>query len=214
MKAGTLIVYDVETGGFKASENPICEIALVVVDVQTLEIVEKYCKVVAPYTLSGGVAPIYTPGALKVNGLTMSKIEAGTPRNQVVDEIVAIAKKYSDRTSKPILVGHNIDKFDNDFLIELLQPAKLNVFGQIFSPMRYDTLGLSTFRWANGETVDHKLGTVCSKIGVDLLDAHSALPDTEATAKLMIDFIKAMRGQGSSSVQEVQESKVRVGFLM
>lgn len=98
------IVFDLETGGLSESKNPVCEIAMLAIDGETLEERGRYEAIIAPYDES----LIYDPKALQVNGLTMKKINGGKQAKDVIKDIVEFAKEHRVKSKKPILVGHNI----------------------------------------------------------------------------------------------------------
>lgn len=201
-----LFVYDVETGGFSPDKHPVCEIAVVVVDLVTLEKVDTYEAVVAPYKPNGN-EPEYTSKALEVNGLTMKKIEAGKPAKQVAKDVAALAKKHKTGREKVVLCGHNIDKFDNGMLGTLLMSNGVVDPDKLFSESTVDTLQYAKLIWpimGTEETiVNRRLGTVCNQFNIELLDAHSAMPDTQANADLIISIIRRMRATGMMSSEEL-----------
>lgn len=210
-----LFVFDVETGGFKPEQHPVCEIAVVIIDLATLEKVDRYEAVVAPYKPLGN-EPVYTSKALEINGLTMKKIEAGTPARTVAADLKALAKKHKVGREKPILCGHNIDGFDIGMLGALLESNGVSDANSLFSTSTADTLMFAKMIWpimGSEETiVNRKLGTVCGKFDIELVDAHSAMPDTEANADMIIQIIKRMRSTGMVDLDNNSSEKSRVSF--
>jgi DNA polymerase III alpha subunit (gram-positive type) len=55
--------------------------------------------------------------------------------------------------------------------------------------------------------VDYKLGTCCQKAGVELVNAHRAMADVEATADLFRYLVNCLRSN-TQSVSEVVDQKV------
>ena len=209
MKIGNIIVYDIETGGFSKEKNGLAEIAMIAIDIETLEELERYEAVIAPYDNTEGVRVTYTPEALKINGLTMKQIENGKPAKEVVKDMMDFAKRHKRGSKKPMLCGHNIEKFDNPWLDYFFLCHKKDASAH-FENWCIDSMWWAALKWPNDAIVDHKLGTCCKEVGIKLSNAHSAMPDTEANAKLIISFLTALRGQ-SMVVQETKE-RTRTAF--
>lgn len=203
MKIGNIIVYDIETGGFSKEKNGLAEIAMIAIDIETLEELERYEAVIAPYDNTEGERVTYTPEALKINGLTMKQIENGKPAKEVVKEIIAFAKRHKRGSKKTMLCGHNIEKFDNPWLDYFFLCQKKDASAH-FENWCIDSMWWASMKWPNDTIVDHKLGTCCKELGIKLSNAHSAMPDTEANAKLVTAFIRSLRGD-SVVVQEKKE---------
>lgn len=215
MKIGNIVTYDIETGGFSKEKNGLAEIALVAHDIITLEEIDRYEAVIAPYDNLDGERVTYTPETLKVNGLTMKQIENGKPSKEVVSDIMAFAKKHKRASKKPILAGHNIEKFDNPRLDYFFLCHKKDIT-QYFENWDIDTMWWSALKWPNagdgGDILDHKLGTVCAKSGIKLSNAHSAMPDTEANAELVMTFLRSLRGSGEPIVKQEKQERTRTKF--
>jgi DNA polymerase III alpha subunit (gram-positive type) len=113
----------------------------------------------------------------------------------------------SGKFAKPILVGHNITGFDNKFLEKMFEYGNKNLWDVVDKNVE-DTMYLSRYKWYDDSIANFQLTTCCNKAGVELIQAHRALPDTKATARLFIEHIKSLRSQGS--VQETK--KVRETF--
>lgn len=216
MKVGNIIVYDIETGGFSKEQNGLAEIAMIALDIVTLEEVDRYEAVIAPYDNLDGVRVTYTKEALAINGLTMRQIEGGKPAKQVVLEIIAFAKKHKRVSKKPMLCGHNIEKFDNPWIDYFFLCNKKDA-AQHFENWCIDTMWWAGMKWPevgeNESLLDHKLGTCCIASGIKLSNAHSAMPDTEANAQLIISFIKSLRGESVILSQE-SVKRTRTQFQM
>jgi len=243
MSSVNFIVFDLETGGFSEHKNPICEIAMIAIDGETLKERGRYEAIIAPYndTL------IYEPSALKVNGLTMKKIEGGRQAKDVIKDITDFAKEHKSGSKKPVLVGHNIgnsfinpnklrkknirgaieggdatkaskimadsmktEGFDIKFLSKFLMEFNKDILSS-FEARNVDTLWMAKNIWFNAsEMANFKLGTCCEAIGVRLSNAHSAMPDTEANAKLFVHFMKKARGEDNNQITSKQDKKERV----
>jgi len=203
-------VFDLETGGLSATKNPICEIAIVIVD-SNLEIIEKYSEIIAPYDDSLK----YEPKALEVNGLTMNQIENGKNSKEVVEEVISLFGEYTHgkgyQKKKPILVGHNIDKFDIPFIVEFFGKHRKDLSNFIEPNFTIDTMWWSRMKWI--ESVNYKLGTVCSNLGIKLENAHRALPDTVKTAEMFIEFMKSLRGESKENSNKLEFKRFREKFV-
>ena len=215
MKVADIVTFDIETGGFSKEENGLAEIAFIVMDSDTLEEIDRYETIVAPYELPSGNMTTYSPQALAVNGLTMRQIEGGKDAKQVATEIKAFLTKHKKPlrggAGKLIPAGHNIDRFDLPFLEFFLNLFKVKM-EDLFNPLIIDTVLWSRLRWArDGSIANHQLGTSCDAAGIALIDSHRAMNDVEGNAELVRQFIRGMRNQ-SSSVQ-VQRAKFRDKFL-
>lgn len=216
MKIGNIIVYDIETGGFSKEKNGLAEIAMIAIDIVTLEEVDRYEAVIAPYDNLDGERVTYTAEALKVNGLTMKQIENGKPAKDVIKEMMAFAKKHKRASKKPMLCGHNIEKFDNPWIDYFFLCHKKDAAAH-FENWCIDTMWWAALKWplsGEGEEIlDHKLGTCCDALGIKLSNAHSAMPDTEANAKMAIAFIKSLRGD-SIVIEQEKKERTRTSFQM
>ncbi len=193
MKIGNIIVYDIETGGFSKEKNGLAEIAMIGIDSSSLEIVARFETIIAPYNNLNGEQVTYEPQALNVNGLTMQEINAGMAPKDAANEIVKFAKSLRRGSKKAILSGHNIEKFDNPFLDYFLMCHKKDATAH-FEKWCIDTMWWSALKHKEGDTADHKLGTVCKAIGIKNKSAHRAMGDTEANAQLLIHYLKGLRG--------------------
>jgi len=202
-----IIVYDLETGGFTPGVHGVCEVAMIAIDINTLEEIGRYEAIIQPYQRQDGTEMQYEPGAFKVNGLSVKKIQNGKPGSVVVKEIIAFAKAHKSKSKKPILSGHNIDKFDNPHLDDLFLCHKADVTKH-FENDSIDTLKWARLKWIDDpDMVKFNLGACCKKLGIRLIDAHSAMPDTEANKKVLISFLKSLRGDGLSTEEDYEAPK-------
>jgi DNA polymerase III alpha subunit (gram-positive type) len=75
----------------------------------------------------------------------------------------------------------------------------------------FDTLEMARQKW--GEATGYSLAACLVSAGTTLLQAHRALPDTVATAKLFILFMKGLREElGGKAVEEVKTERFRKNF--
>ncbi len=186
-----IIVFDIETGGFTHEKNPIIEIAAISIDSKLKE-VERFEVVVLPY----GENKKYEVGALRANGFTLVEIEKrGIDSHLAMKMFVEFLERQKKATDpgvsivpdkKPILCGHNIKGFDIPFLSGVLKEHKYDFSKFVSQKMEIDTLDWSRLFFGNPleyDYYDHKLGTCCKNIGVNIVDAHRAMNDVEGKFK-------------------------------
>lgn len=205
-KMPTYVVTDWETGGFDPKGNAVTEFAAIAINGDTLEEIARYEAMIAPYDDE----LLYDPKALEVTKISMSMIQSGIPFKTFMKEKKAFLKKVAIHTGakyKPIMVGHNI-VFDIGFTQQVFKKDGSKVqdyyacqedyFGNHY-PKYLDTLNLAYLRWGNDETmISHKLTDCVHKIGEEIVDAHRAMNDVEATTTLFVDMIKKIRNQGNA----------------
>ena len=106
--------------------------------------------------------------------------------------------------NKEILNTYQNKKFDIPFLENMFQ-----LFGDSFETYIEkveDTLEWARYKWVETDT-NYKLGSIAEKLELELTQAHRALPDTIITAKIWIEFMKSLRGEGSVEKEEVNHRK-------
>ena len=273
-----VIVYDLETGGLDSKVNAITEIAMVVIDLETLKIEDTFNVIIKPHfdlenrlvdslkearaifkavavkdgetkissvmykgklqtikdldlivedvalfdeklealgttfnynqilkleanSKIGDIAKLYfdktyNPQALNVTHMTREMlVEQGIELADATQQAIDFIKKYTIGNAKPILAGHNIKKFDNAFLEKMFETAGQNLYKMICDTQMIDTLEWARLRWF--EAPSYALGVCANAVGVELKEAHRALPDTEANAEFLIKMFKGLRGEGS-----------------
>jgi len=210
------IVFDLETTGLWSHLNAICEIAIIVLD-NDLKEVERYTHYVKTYKGKDNQLLKVEPQALQANGISMKDVEEqGIEASQLHKDLVAIFKKYKvGKYTLPILAGHNIFKFDLNFLIylfDLFETPSANGNSALYKYIEYafDTQEFSRIKYGGVEVENYQLGTVCRKHGITLVDAHRALADTVANAKLFKKFVQEIRGGTKTIIEtEIKKTKFR-----
>ena len=195
------IVYDLETGGFSAEKNPITEVAMIAIDGETLEETSRYTTFVQPY-----LNLEYDPQALKATGIDMNMIMSGKDAKVVSREVSNfITSQGTGLNKKPILCGHNIIKFDNPFLYKLLNLTKKDLYSIINKDIFIDTMWWSRLKTPvdSDSFGKHNLTSACNREGIELVDAHRAMNDTSANARLVVSYLQNLRGKGV--VKSVEE---------
>ena len=191
------IVIDVETGGLPSKTNlavldiAITEIALVYVSAQG-EILGTYDALIQPYNDECE----YNPKAAEVSGISKTLcVKEGKEISYIVKEIKDFIKEMRTGTAKPVMVGHNIREFDSYFVENLFMYCGDSLYDHVHSLM-IDTMEEAHKIYPESE--NYKLGTVCRMRGIELTEAHRALPDTISTAELWISMLKDFRGLNAS----------------
>jgi len=163
-------VLDVETTGLTPRYNGIIEIGIV--KVKGLKIVDRYSSLINP----GRPIPYYIS---EFTGITDDDIYNAPMFEDVADDILRFI-------SGSVFTAHNLS-FDRSFLnkeflmIEREKPA---------NPQ------LCTLRLAKRiypELKSKSLGSLSRHLNVKLLNAHRALPDAEATARVLIRMLKQIK---------------------
>lgn len=210
MKKANYIVFDTETGGLDCKSNPILEIALVTLDVNLKEI-NRYETYIKPYDDLE-----ITSGALNANGIKIRDVENnGITKKEAIKNLIAYFKNSMPGTHpslKPVVVGHNIP-FDIGFMDELFKNEKTK-FKDLISNVYIDTMADSKRSWPKISSIN--LTKCCEEAGIDLINAHRAMPDVLATADLFRYFTKKL-GQDTSkqnlkSETDSQNGKSRNNF--
>ena len=178
MKVADVIVWDIETGGFKKEEHGLVEIAMIVLDSETLEEKDRYEAIIAPYdiptprvndkkepldqgnnlcseTLLPQAIDIklsqYTSGAQAIHGITMKQINNGKDAKTVAREIKAFCLKHK----KALRGGNGKVVSAGHNIVKFDIPYLtffLNLFKinykDLFNMLEIDTLLWTRMRWA------------------------------------------------------------------
>jgi len=135
--------------------------------------------------------------ALEVNSYDKDLWDAeAIPEKAALQEMDDFLKMYRDvkRTSKKSgksfhclrTAGHNISQFDDAFVRQAYK--RNNMFCPFDYGARLDTLSLARWLFAmwypEYDLKDHKLETLCDAYGIKMENAHDALSDVRANARL------------------------------
>ena len=145
----TILCLDCETGGLcsvlkkqATLEVALTELAIVAIDNETLEIVDKFSCLFKPYKKD----LIYEPKALEVSHITLDMLdEDGIEMKDAFSQIESFIKKHTKGKLKPIMAGHNVIKFDLDFIVGLFELNKKSA-EDYFDDFILDTLQLSRLK--------------------------------------------------------------------
>lgn len=162
-------VFDIETTGFRLHPDSLVEIAIVHVD--------------ADGEITGSWDTLLRPqddevGPTGVHGVTRAMVR-GAPR------FAEVAADLYSLFAGRIPVAHRLPQFDGRFMAAHFGWAGIDV-PEI-------TQGLCTWKHARRhlDLPGHTLAACCAHVGIELVDAHQALTDTLATARLLGHFIRA-----------------------
>ncbi len=146
----------------------------------------------------------YNPQALSVTHMSKELlIDEGVNYDEGFEKISNFFMKYKEGNSKPILAGHNIKKFDNDFTEKLFESNRSSL-DKFINPLMIDTLEWARLRWFDSSG-GFSLGVCANNVGLTLKEAHRALPDTIANAKFLIKMLESLRGEGSQESKYVRK---------
>jgi ATP-dependent DNA helicase DinG len=167
----TFISLDLETTGLDVSADRIIEIGAV-----------KYEKGVQVGTYSQLVNPgiAIPPDIVELTGITEAMV-AGAPKiEEVMPEFEAFLGDF------PLLVGQNV-RFDIGFIKNHLSLKYLSEIDQFF----LDTAALARMVWPGLKS--YGLSSLTEFLRVDLDEAHRAFADADATARVYLYQLAAMK---------------------
>ncbi len=177
----SFVVFDLETTGFYPSKDNITEIgATKIVDSQ---IVDAFSTFVNPKMLI----------PKEVTDIT------GITDEMVVDAptIEEVLPKFLDFIGDSVLVAHNSD-FDMSFLLR--NASKMNV--EIENTV-LDTLELARVFYTDMK--NYKLGTLAKHFKVPLVNAHRAVDDAAATARIFLAMLHDMNKNGITTTDDINK---------
>lgn len=159
-------VFDIETTGVQLHADSIVEIAVVHVD-DGGRITGSWDTLLRP---AAGVGPTY------IHGITDAMV-------QDAPSFADVAAHLHTLFAGRVAVAHNLPSFDGRFLA-----AHFAWSGIAAAEVKQ---GVCTLKQARRHLplASHKLGDCCAYLDIDLTDAHQALDDTLATARLLGHFI-------------------------
>lgn len=179
------VVVDVETGGFDAKRDALLEIAATTIWMDQEGLMqpgETHAAHVEPFE-----GACIDPKAIEFNG-----IDPGHPFRLALPEKEALEKLFTpirkavkaSGCKRAILVGHNAF-FDLGFLNAAVERSRIK--RNPFHPFStFDTVSLAGL--AYGQTVLARAAQ-CAGLGWDSNEAHSAIYDTEQTARLFCTIV-------------------------
>jgi len=112
------IFLDTETGGLDHSKHPLLEIAFIVCDLTTKEILAEFESLIKP---SESAWSLCDREALKINGFKLEEFSNAPPMNEVADSIFFLFEKLNIHRKNAIFICQN-PSFDRAFFSKLINP--------------------------------------------------------------------------------------------
>lgn len=196
------IIFDCETGGLDENKVPMTQYAAMVLDGKTLKEIDRWESFIKPYD-----DLTIEKEALERTMVSMSDINKGLDSKTFAATAIEFwetyqAKSKNKEMGRLVPVGHNV-QFDIRFINYLLNFEKKGNMFNWHHPNFIDTFPLA--KLAFGIKGDEKLnlGASCTNAKIKLTDAHGAMNDVEATADLLIWYMKKLRSnKGIENTQE------------
>lgn len=176
------VVFDTETTGLNAAENTIIEIAAV--KMRGTEIVEEWSELIDPGFAVG-------PKTTEITGIT-NEMLAGQR------SLEPVLQQFKEFVGDAILVAHNAE-FDQGFLNACAKRIGMERWSNPF----LDTLPLARLLYPGMR--NYRLGTLAKRLSVELINAHRALDDTVALAKVFQYMLKEMKEKEIKSLVHLNE---------
>jgi DNA polymerase III alpha subunit (gram-positive type) len=147
----------------------------------------------------------YNPQALEITHISLDlMLKEGVSYEKGFALIDDLFTRHTIGNNKPIVAGHNIISFDMPFMDKIYFDNKKD-FSKIISDYLIDTYDLVRMVWP--ELSSYSLGVCAHALGLTLKEAHRALPDTIANAKVLQVLLGNLRGHGS-----IEKTHVRKKF--
>lgn len=208
-----------EEKGKQIPRGQITEISIIILDYQFNE-VERYYSMISPYNEKIE----WTQGAADLTGINKEICkQKGKPINEVVQDIIDLAKKYKQgRYCMPCLVAHNL-VFDKDYLeiafdyvlkdgFRNPKTGKSYLYDYV-NTIGYDTMGMARSKYPDGELANYKLPTVAAFLGIDTnLSLHTSMDDTIICANIFKYFMGCLRGKASLDIIDNSRPKFTFQF--
>lgn len=196
------VVFDLETTGLKPDTSAVIEIAACSFNNDLVDIKE----------FESGIMKVYgsreiNEGALQANGITREQIKNGNDPGQTIDFFIKYLESLKVGTSKPVLCGHNIDKFDIPFLDDMFSYFKKDLSKYVNTDFTIDTMWWA--RLKRSEQTNYKLGTCCEIENIELINAHRSITDTRANRDLVKIYLRSLK---SVAGEQSKENRYRTKF--
>ncbi len=183
------VVFDVETTGLNPSESTLIEIAAV--KMKGREIIGEWSELIDPQV----------PIPRKISELTHITNEMVRGKRTVQDVLPEFRRFAGDS----VLVAHNAE-FDLSFL----KACGKRIGMEPWTNVVLDTLALA--RKLHPRDRNYRLGTLAKKFGVELLDAHRALDDTVALAKVFQHLQKDTAEKGIATFAQLNDASGEIMY--
>jgi DNA polymerase-3 subunit epsilon len=189
----TYVVFDTETTGL----NPSGGDALLAIG--AVRIVNG--RILTGETFSALIHPKRSipPSSIRFHGITDEMVRDCPP----VEEVLPAFRAFVDDA---VLVAHNA-AFDLKFLRLAEKAAGVRFDGPVL-----DTMVLS--RFLQGEEGEHSLDALAERLGVQIVERHSALGDAMATAAIFLRFIAMLKERGIETLDEaIRRSNMQMELI-
>lgn len=183
------VVFDTETTGLNAAENTLIEIAAV--KMKGREIIEEWTELIDPQV----------PISAKITEITNITNDMVRGKRRLHEVLPTFREFVGDG----ILVAHNAD-FDMGFL----KACAKRIGMEPWTNIALDTLSLARKLYPREK--NYRLGTLAKKFDVDLVNAHRALDDTVALAKVYQYMLKDMVEQGFFTLSRLNETDGEIDY--
>jgi len=177
----TFIVVDTETTGTVGATDKIIEIGAS--KVRNGEIIDTFHTLLNP----GVLIP---HNVMQIHNITDSMVAMSPSFADIVDEFM----DFMDRDA--IFTAHNVD-FDKDFINhELKRIGKCPLPHQSLCTIKLARKVFPYFK-------RYGLGFLCDSFGVEIPNAHRALDDSLATAKILIKMLEELEAEGMIHLKDI-----------
>jgi DNA polymerase-3 subunit alpha (Gram-positive type) len=183
------VVFDTETTGLNAAENTLIEIAAV--KMRGREIISEWTELIDPEV----------PISEKITELTHITNDMVKGKRKLYEVLPDFRAFVGDA----VLVAHNAE-FDLGFLKACAKRIGMEPFDNIV----LDTLPLARKLYPHEK--NYRLGTLAKKFEVELINAHRALDDTVALAKVFQFMLKDMAEKGYEKLSQLNENDGTVDY--
>ncbi|WP_436887132.1 DEDD exonuclease domain-containing protein [Nocardiopsis dassonvillei] len=184
--AVSFVVLDLETTGTSATNSRITEVGAVRVRGGRVE--EEFTSLVDPGVLIPAEITLLT-------GITQSMVATAPP----VEEVLPRVLDFLTARENTALVAHNAP-FDVGFL-----KAACERHGLAWpDPPVVDTLRLARAVLPQGQTRNHRLGTLAAFFGSPVTPNHRALDDARATVTVLTGLVDRLTRLGVGSLEELR----------
>ncbi|ASS75607.1 PolC-type DNA polymerase III [Tumebacillus algifaecis] len=183
------VVFDTETTGLNAVENTLIEIAAV--KMKGLEIMSEWTELIDPEV------PI-SAKITELTRITNDMVKGKRKLNEVLPDFRAFV-------GDAVMVAHNAE-FDLGFL----KASAKRIGMEPWKNVVLDTLALARKIYPHEK--NYRLGTLAKKFDVDLVNAHRALDDTVALAKIFQFILKDLEEKAYTSLSRLNQNDGQVDY--
>lgn len=185
----TWVVFDTETTGLNPREHTLIEIAAV--KMKGSEIVAEWTELIDP---EGPISPKIT----EITHITNEMVKGKRKLHEVLPD-------FREFVQDAVLVAHNAE-FDLGFL----QACARRIGMEPWLNIVLDTLPLARKLFPNER--NYRLGTLAKKLGVELINAHRALDDTVALAKVYQHMLREVANREIVKMSTLNDKDEEINY--